>query len=67
VRTRYQDVDVVIVRENTEDLDAGIEYEAGSEDAEAVIASPNALQPRQTAAGSAEFADAIIERLTKHR
>jgi isocitrate dehydrogenase (NAD+) len=52
VRTRYQNVDIVIVRENTEDLYAGIEYEAGSEDAEAVIASLNALQPRQIAAGS---------------
>jgi isocitrate dehydrogenase (NAD+) len=52
VRTRYQDVDIVIVRENTEDLYAGIEYEAGSEDAEAVIASLNALQPRQIAPGS---------------
>ncbi len=52
VRTRYQDVDIVIVRENTEDLYTGIEYEAGSEDAKAVIASLNALQPRQIAAGS---------------
>ncbi len=52
VRTRYQDVDIVIVRENTEDLYTGIEYEAGSEDAKAVIASLNALQPRQIAPGS---------------
>ena len=52
VRTRYQDVDVVIVRENTEDLYAGIEYEAGSDDAESVIATLNALQPRQIATGS---------------
>ena len=52
VRTRYQDVDIVIVRENTEDLYAGIEYEAGSDDAESVIASLNALQPRQIAKGS---------------
>jgi len=39
VRTRYADtpVDLVIVRENTEDLYAGIEYEAGSEQAAAVI------------------------------
>ena len=29
VRSRYDDVDLVIVRENTEDLYAGIEYEAG--------------------------------------
>ena len=52
VRTRYQDVDIVIVRENTEDLYAGIEYEAGSDDAESVIALLNSLQPRQIAAGS---------------
>ena len=31
VRTRYTDVDIVIVRENTEDLYAGIEFEKGSE------------------------------------
>ncbi len=33
VRSRYEDVDIVVVRENTEDLYAGIEYEAGSDDA----------------------------------
>ena len=31
VRSRYEDVDIVIVRENTEDLYAGIEFERGSE------------------------------------
>jgi isocitrate dehydrogenase (NAD+) len=30
VRTRFDDVDLIIVRENTEDLYAGIEYEEGS-------------------------------------
>jgi isocitrate dehydrogenase (NAD+) len=52
VRSRYDDVDVVIVRENTEDLYAGVEYEAGSTDGERVIALLNELQPRQIAAGS---------------
>ena len=52
VRTRYQSVDIVVVRENTEDLYAGIEYEAGSDAAERVIASLNALQPKQIASGS---------------
>jgi isocitrate dehydrogenase (NAD+) len=33
VRSRYEDVDLVIVREATEDLYAGIEYEVGSPDA----------------------------------
>jgi isocitrate dehydrogenase (NAD+) len=31
VRSRYEDVDIVIVRENTEDLYAGVEFEQGSE------------------------------------
>lgn len=31
LESRYQDVDLVIVRENTEDLYAGIEFEEGSE------------------------------------
>lgn len=30
VRTRFEDIDLVIVRENTEDLYAGIEYQKGS-------------------------------------
>ena len=35
---RYHDVDLVIVRENTEDLYAGIEFEVGSEGAQALRA-----------------------------
>lgn len=35
---RYDDVDLVIVRENTEDLYAGIEFEQGSEGARELIA-----------------------------
>ena len=42
----------MIVRENTEDLYAGIEYEAGTDAAREVIESLNAMQPRQIAAGS---------------
>ena len=52
VRSRYDDVDVVVVRENTEDLYAGIEYESGSEDAARVIELLNGLQPKQIAPGS---------------
>ncbi len=32
VRSRYEDVDLIVVRENTEDLYAGVEYEVASED-----------------------------------
>lgn len=31
-RTKYEDIDIVIVRENTEDLYAGIEYEKGTKE-----------------------------------
>jgi isocitrate dehydrogenase (NAD+) len=37
-RTRYSGIDIVIIRENTEDLYAGIEFQKGSPDAQALIA-----------------------------
>jgi isocitrate dehydrogenase (NAD+) len=52
VRSRYENVDVVIVRENTEDLYAGIEYEAGTGDAHDVIAFLNTKQAKQIAPSS---------------
>jgi len=52
VRTRYEHVDVVIVRENTEDLYAGIEYEAHSKQAEEVITFLNGLQDKKIRDGS---------------
>src|SRR4030065_1390793 len=36
-KTKYENVDLVIVRENTEDLYAGIEYQKGSEGAKSII------------------------------
>jgi isocitrate dehydrogenase (NAD+) len=47
VRSKYQNVDVVIVRENTEDLYAGIEYEAGTDAARNVIGMLNTMQKKQ--------------------
>ena len=37
VRSRYEDVDLVVVRENTEDLYAGIEFEQGAEETRELI------------------------------
>jgi isocitrate dehydrogenase (NAD+) len=37
VRTPFADIDLVVVRENTEDLYAGIEYEQGTPEAEELI------------------------------
>jgi isocitrate dehydrogenase (NAD+) len=47
MRTRFEKVDVVIVRENTEDLYAGIEYEHDTPVAEKVIEFLNGLQDKQ--------------------
>jgi isocitrate dehydrogenase (NAD+) len=52
VRSRYEGVNLVVVRENTEDLYAGIEYEAGTKPAQQVISMLNGLQPKQISAGS---------------
>ncbi len=52
VRTRFDDVDVVIVRENTEDLYAGIEYEHDTDEANRVIEFLNGLQKKQIRAHS---------------
>ncbi len=37
VRSRYSDIDLVVVRENTEDLYAGIEFEKGKDDTAELI------------------------------
>jgi isocitrate dehydrogenase (NAD+) len=37
VRSRYENVDIVIVRENTEDLYAGVEYDLNSPEAQQII------------------------------
>jgi len=37
IRSKYQDVDLVVVRENTEDLYAGVEYEIDSPEANQII------------------------------
>jgi isocitrate dehydrogenase (NAD+) len=52
VRSRFDNVDVVIVRENTEDLYAGIEYEAHTPTADKVIDFLNGLQDKKIREGS---------------
>jgi isocitrate dehydrogenase (NAD+) len=37
-RSRYEDIDLVIVRENTEDLYAGVEFDAGTDEARSIVA-----------------------------
>ncbi len=52
VRTPFPAVDLVVVRENTEDLYAGIEYAKETDDARKVIEFLNGLQPKQIRPGS---------------
>jgi len=47
VRSRFDNIDVMIIRENTEDLYAGIEYEQGTADAASVIEFLNGKQKKQ--------------------
>jgi isocitrate dehydrogenase (NAD+) len=49
VRSRYSDVDIVVVRENTEDLYAGVEFAGGSTEAETI----RNWAPNKIRAGSA--------------
>jgi isocitrate dehydrogenase (NAD+) len=52
VRSRYENVDVVIVRENTEDLYAGIEFESGGDDTRTVIELLDGIQPKKIPASA---------------
>lgn len=47
VRSRYEDIDLIVVRENTEDLYAGIEYEKGGDDTLELIDWLNKHSKRQ--------------------
>jgi isocitrate dehydrogenase (NAD+) len=47
VRSRFKDIDLVVVRENTEDLYAGVEYEKGSDDIGELIDWLNAHSDRK--------------------
>jgi isocitrate dehydrogenase (NAD+) len=47
VRSRYTDIDLVLVRENTEDLYAGIEFQEGTDEAHEVIDFINSHQEKK--------------------
>ncbi len=46
VRSRYENIDLVIVRENTEDCYAGIEFERGTPACDEIIAHIKRLEPK---------------------
>ncbi len=52
VRSKYADIDLVLFRENTEDLYAGVEFQKGQDDTEELINWLNAHSQRQIRSGS---------------
>ncbi len=50
IRSKYEDVDLVIVRENTEDLYAGVEYDQFTEEAKSIIKMAGPGKIREDAA-----------------
>lgn len=53
VQSRFQDIDLVIVRENTEDTYAGVEFDTGTPEAAEVIKTINTYSKKQVAEDSA--------------
>lgn len=53
VQSRFEDIDLVIVRENTEDTYAGVEFDTGTPEAADVIKAINSHSKKQLAADSA--------------
>ncbi|RIK44188.1 MAG: isocitrate dehydrogenase [Chloroflexi bacterium] len=53
VRSVFSNIDLVVVRENMEDLYAGIEFDTGQADTAEIIATINRLSPRKVAESAA--------------
>lgn len=47
VQSNFEDIDLIIVRENTEDIYAGVEFDTGTQEAAEVIAEINARSKKQ--------------------
>jgi isocitrate dehydrogenase (NAD+) len=59
VRSMFDNIDLVVVRENMEDLYAGVEFDTGQDDTTEVIATINRLSPRKVADSAAITIKAI--------
>ncbi|HEV2107303.1 MAG TPA: isocitrate/isopropylmalate dehydrogenase family protein [Thermomicrobiales bacterium] len=53
VQSTFENIDLVVVRENMEDLYAGVEFDTGSEDTAEVISALNRLSSKQIAPDAA--------------
>lgn len=65
VRSRYSNIDLVVVRENTEDLYAGIEFQKGKDDTAEIINWLNKHSPRKITSDSGISIKPISVRATE--
>ncbi len=65
IRSKYEDVDLVIVRENTEDLYAGVEYDTGSVEANEIIKMAGGKIRENSAISIKPFSDFGSRRIIK--
>lgn len=65
VRSRYDQVDLVIVRENTEDLYAGVEFEAGSPEARQIVEWSNGKIRPEAAISIKPISEPATRRIVK--
>jgi isocitrate dehydrogenase (NAD+) len=66
VRSRYENVDLVVVRENTEDLYAGIEYDIGSDEQKYLIGLTKGRIREDSAISLKPISETGSRRIAKH-
>lgn len=66
VQANFEDIDLVVVRENTEDTYAGVEFDTGTVDAAEVIASINAHSEKKVPADAAISIKIITEAASRN-
>ncbi len=65
VKSRYENVDLVIVRENTEDLYAGVEFDTDTKEADAIIAMGKGKIKPKSAISIKPISRAATERIVE--
>lgn len=63
---RYQNIDLVLIRENTEDLYAGVEFSAGSKEADRIIAMGKDRIRKKSAISVKSISAEATERIAKY-
>jgi len=66
VRSRYQNIDVVMIRENSEDLYAGVEFDLGTPEARQIMAMSNGKIKEDSAISIKPFSVAACRRIVKY-